>query len=132
MPQRKDDPSIGDNEVLWRRIHPHQIVQEPDGSVRPGSFAFQDNTSTSELSVHIAAMTDQHRVLQGYSRQSLVAIRAGLPRSLGYAIVRDPTPDDPSHALICPSPTKSHARQLAKQAIWVVLFGAAPSRLMRH
>jgi len=121
MPTRVDDPSIGDHEVLWRRIHPHQIIQEPDGTWRPGSFAFIDNTAAHELSVHIAALSTPTLALQGYVDQSLVAIVAGSARSLGYAIVRDPTPDDPSHAVICPSPNKSHARILAKSATWVVL-----------
>jgi hypothetical protein len=125
MPIRKDDLSIGDEEVLWRGIHPHQIVQQAGGAFRPGSFAFQDNTPFGELSVHIALLTDQVRILKNYPDQSLAAITAGLPRSLGYSVVRDPTADDPSHALICPSPTRSHARLVAKQAVWVVLRGLA-------
>ena len=35
--------------------------------------------------------------------------------SLGFAIVRDPKPDDPSHALICPSPTGSKAEKLPRR-----------------
>lgn len=121
MPPRADDPTIGDDEVLWRRIRPEWVQREADGTFRPGSFAFMDRTPSAELSIHLASLTDPDRALQGFPQDSLAAIRAGLPRSLGYAVVRDPTPDDPSHALICPSPNKGKARTMAKQATWVVL-----------
>jgi hypothetical protein len=120
MPPRVDDPTIPDEEVLWRRIIPAWIHREPTGKVRPGSFAFMDRPS-GELSVHIAALTTPDRALAGRPDDSLAAIPAGLPRSLGFAIVRDPKPDDPSHALICPSPKGSRASKLAEQATWVVL-----------
>jgi hypothetical protein len=121
MPQRVDDPTIGDDEVLWRRIYPEWIQQESDGTARPKSFSFIDRRS-HELSVHIASvMVDPNLALQGRPDDSLAAIRAGHPRSLGYALVSDPKPDDPSHALICPSPNQGDARKIAKQATWVVL-----------
>jgi hypothetical protein len=68
---------------------------EPSGRVRPGSFAFMDRLS-GELSVHIAALTTLDRALAGRPDDSLAAIKAGRPRSLGSALVRDPKPDDPS------------------------------------
>ena len=121
MPTHVDDPTIGDDEVLWRRIRPEWVQREQDGTIRPASVAFIDRTPSREVSVHIASLTDQDRVLQAYPEDSLVAIKAGHPRSLGYAIVRDPTPEDPSHALICPSPNKGDARKIAKQYNWVLL-----------
>jgi hypothetical protein len=135
MPERVDDPSIGDDEVLWRRINPDWIQVEVDGTVRPKSMAFVDRRS-QELSVHIASiMADPNLALHDRPDDSLAAIRAGHPRSLGYAIVRDPKPDDPSHALICVSTaqgetgkiTQGDARKIAKQAVWVVLRAASSS-----
>ena len=123
MPPRVDDPSIGDEVLLWRRILRNWLHREPDGTVRPASFAFIDRLS-GELSVHIAALTTPSQALAGRPEDSLVAIRAGLPRSFGLAIVRDPTPDDPSHALICPSPKRAQASKLSERAIWVVLRNA--------
>jgi hypothetical protein len=121
MPERIDDTTIGADEVLWRRILPDWLHVEPNGEVRPISYAFRDHLS-GELSVHIASiMQDPNRALIGFPIASLAAIRAGYPRSLGYAIVRDPMPDDLSHALICPAPNQGHARKIAKQATWVVL-----------
>jgi hypothetical protein len=102
MPERVDDPTIEDKARLWRRILPQWVHRKPDGSVRPASFAFLDRLS-GELSVHIASLTTQERALQGHPDDSLAEIEAGFIRSLGYAVVRDPTPGDESHALICPA-----------------------------
>src|SRR5208283_3216284 len=121
MPQRVDDLTIPDHEILWRRIIPDWICREADGTVRPAKVAFIDRLS-GEVSVHLASILgDPSLALRGRPGDSLVAIPAGLPRSLGLAIVRDPRPNDASHALICPSPSPGKARQLAKQAVWVVL-----------
>jgi hypothetical protein len=126
MQPRIDDSSIGDEERLWRRIIPQWIVQAEDGKLRPSSAAFLDG-HTGEVSVHIAALTDEDKALEDRPNDSLVEIKAGLPRSLGHAIVRDPTEKDPSHALICPppgrtgKPRKSDARKMAQSAEWIVL-----------
>jgi hypothetical protein len=128
MPLRVDDPSIANEEILWRRIHniPNWVKQKPDGTYRPTSAAFLDNTDpTGEVSVHLASLTNQQQVLARRPDDGLVEIEAGFPRSLGHAIVRDPTDADPSHALICPPPNqttrKSDAREMAQAARWVVL-----------
>jgi hypothetical protein len=121
MPPRVDDRSIADDEILWRRIIPEWLCREADGTIRPGKVAFIDRLS-GEVSVHIASILgDPNLALRGRPADSLAAIKAGHPRSLGLAVVRDPKPDDPSHALLCPSPTPGKARQIAKQAVWVVL-----------
>lgn len=120
MPQRVDDPTISDDEILWRRVIPAWLHHEADGTTRPASVAFIDRRS-GELSVHLASiMGDPNLALHGRPNDSLAAIKAGHPRSLGFAIVRDPQPQDPSHALICPSPAGARAKQIAKQATWVV------------
>ncbi len=103
----------------------------PNGESRPSSAAFLDHTDdTGEVSVHIAALTDIHRALAGHPDDKLVEIHAWFPRSLGHAIVRDPTEDDPSHALICPPQGKSKkqrkadALKMAQQARWAPLTKA--------
>lgn len=115
MASRADDPTINDDETLWRRILPDWIHTEEGGRIRAKSFAFIDRLS-GELSVHIAALTTRDAVLDNHPNHRIVAFKAGLPRSLGFAIVRDPTPDDPSHALICPSPKGAKAKTIAEHA----------------
>ena len=118
MPPRVDDPTINDDEVLWRRLLPEWLHTEESGRIRARSFAFIDRRS-GELSVHIASLTSQGRVLAGRPNDRIAAFKAALPRSLGFAIVRDPTSDDPSHALICPSPKGGKARSIAEQALLI-------------
>jgi len=65
------------------------------------SAAFKDSRS-DEVSVHLASLTSESGVLAGRPAEGLAEIQVGVPRSLGHAIVRDPEPTDPSHALICP------------------------------
>ena len=104
MPVRVDDGSIGDDEILWRRLIPAWIVRNPDGTfLRASSAAFDDGID-GEVSVHLASLTTTDRVLEGRRDDSVVALPARFPRSLGHVVVRDPKPDDPSHALICPPP----------------------------
>jgi hypothetical protein len=127
MAERVDDLTIADDEILWRRILPEWLHSEPNGQIRPGSVSFIDRLS-GEVSVHIASiMGDPTRALEGRPEDSLAAIRAGHPRSLGYAIIRKPTDDDPSHGLICPSPNQGNARKIAKKATWAILRGPGPS-----
>ncbi len=126
MPDRVDDPSITDDEALWRRITPRPtlIVEGEDGKPRPSSGAFIDR-ETGEVSVHRAKLTTLEQVLTGHPGVGVAEINAGLPRSLGHALVPDPTEDDPSHALICPPPSagtgrrKTDARRMATAATWV-------------
>lgn len=93
-----DDPSISDDTELWRRVHPKQFhTDENSGEVRPSTAAFNDR----EMSVVIAAESrGVDAVLAGYDEYGLVSFRAGFARELGQRIVRDPTPDEPAHALV--------------------------------
>ena len=118
MPPREDNPTIGDDEALWRRIRPEWVHRNPDGTVRPMSVAFQDRLS-GEVSFQRAALTTVEQVLKDHPHESIAEIRAGLIRSLGYAVSLDP--NDPAHVLICPSPSKAHARLMAGQSRWAFL-----------
>jgi hypothetical protein len=125
MPQREDDPTISDNDFLWRRIvnNPHMTKVDSEGKLRPSSAAFLDGY-TGEVSVHLARLTTLEKVLLDKPKVGVVEINAGYPRSLDHKIVRDPTETDPSHTLICP-PDKSpkqrkiDARLMAAHSRWL-------------
>lgn len=125
MPNRTDDPSIGNDEPLWRRLLPSWVELTPSGELRVCSVAFKDRRSY-EVSVHIAVLTSQERVLQNYAGQGIASLVASIPRSLQYAIVREPEPGDDSHALICPPPERPKkqrmrdAKEMAKRSTIVV------------
>jgi hypothetical protein len=94
---KADDPTVGDYEVLWRRIHPNWISLQ-EGKEEISSAAFKDE----EMSVHIASLTTPTAILARYPTHRLAAFTAGQARSEGYIVVGNPTPDDPSHALVLP------------------------------
>ena len=87
MSLRPDDPSIADDEPLWRRILPipAMLVTSPDGTHRPSSAAFLDG-HTGEVSVHRATLTSKDQILLLYPSVGLAEILAGLPRSLGHLV----------------------------------------------
>lgn len=125
MTDRVDDPTISDDDLLWRRIvnQPAWVSHNPDGSWRISSAAFIDR-HTGEVSVHLARLTTQEKALVNRPDDGLAEINAGLPRSIDLVVAYDPTDDDPSHSLICPvkggSISKSRARRLADAAQWLI------------
>src|ERR1700733_293098 len=95
---RKDDPTIANDDRLFRRIRPNQLIREPDGSHRPSSAVFK----VFELSVNIESlMIQQGRppedTLTKYPGEYLAAIIAGQVRAHGYPIIKDTEPpSDPA------------------------------------
>jgi len=120
-----DDLTIGSNDEIWRRIAPSHVIRLPSGDYRPSSAAFRD--SERAVSVHLAVLTTEADALDGYPEHSLAGLRVGAPRNLGYVINRDPTPIDPSHAVLL-VPTEwsdgqeqRASRQLAIGCWWIRL-----------
>ena len=128
MPQRIDDPTIDNDDWLWRRVRnrPQWYAQNPDGTYRLSSVVFLD-TYTNEVSVDLAKLTTQEFALRVDADDGLAQIKAKLPRSLQHVVTADPEPDNPAHALICPPLTlsqgqrKSSARLMAQAAEWLVM-----------
>ena len=122
-PERRDDPSVSDNERLWRRVHPSDIIRDPESKeLRPTSAAFRPS---EEMSVDIASLTTPEAVLSNYPHHSLIEFTAGIVRKEGGIVVRDPLPDNPSHALVCgKNPegrlTKSQAKKIQQSSKWVI------------
>lgn len=123
-----DDGSIPDDAVLWRRIldNRHAITKNKDGTLRPSSLVFRDGSEAREVSLHLADLTTVETVLQGRPDViAITAITAGEARNLGYAVVSDPQPDDPSHVYIRLPDGQTHgqeekaSRRLANGARWI-------------
>lgn len=114
FPHWVDDPTIGDDEILWRRVDPADIVTDHNtGRQRSSSAAFL----TEQMSVHIASLTSLEAVLTRYPHVRIAAFGAEDARNLGCVVARAPTPDDPSHALVCrqDDSTKRISKRTAKR-----------------
>jgi hypothetical protein len=111
-----DDPTIPDDADLWRRILPTAIVfDESTGDQRPASMAFEDHPDGSPMSVVIAAeCAGPGSVLAGHEGFGLAPFKAGLARQCGLGVARDPTPEEPAHAVVIGRETKSISRRLAE------------------
>ena len=122
----QDDPTIGNEVRLFRRIHPQWIVRDENlKCFRPSSQAFNDSQDGSPMSVNREDILQQENkppaeLLAGLYEWGLAALRTGTMRENGQGIAADPTPDEPSHALVFgPKPTKARKR-IAKTAEWVI------------
>ena len=120
-PQPENDSSIADEVVLWRRVHPAQIVQDDNlDEMRPSSQAFQNTSGTNGMSVNIASETTIDDTLQGYEDHYIVSLEAGGVRSLGQGVVRNPLPENPAHAEVTGKKKGSIKKRLSEASIWVV------------
>ncbi len=132
---RGDDETVGDAELLLRRLLPDWIERDGAGGVRPKSLAFIDRRS-GQLSVHRQELTTKDFVLRHHPTHGIAAFPAGGARAEGFEVIADPiandpsTEDDPSHALVVPpsgmnpSRVKTAARKLALRADTLVIRDA--------
>lgn len=117
-PELRDDSTIPPSAVLWRRVYPdHRYIhQEPDGSYRASSLAFDDGPDGDPMSMHLAAEAlDQEVVLAGHDTFGLASLTAQVLRDNRLIIVRDPT-DIPGHVLVIGDKPHRVRQKLAKAA----------------
>jgi len=115
-----NDPTIGDNEIIWRRIHENQVVDDNNlKRKRPSTACFQDG-SDGYMSVYIAseALSSQ-AIMQGVKEHFLASLSVGFIRQFGLGITRDPSSGGPGHAILLGKKTGSIQNQMAKTATWV-------------
>jgi hypothetical protein len=121
--ERRDEPGITGDVVLWRRIpnRADRVSLDGQGGLCPSSSNFKHQDD--ELSIHLADLTSEELVLSGHDGFGLAAIKAGDVRRIlgaGAVICTDPQDAaDPAHKIICFKVSGSQAKRLAKAATWV-------------
>jgi hypothetical protein len=132
---RPDDPSIQDDDLLYRRIHPKQLAwNENVNQWRVSSADWTD--PVGEISVYPASLLIQDElppecVLDGYPTHSLVYVSAEFARGCHLRVVKDPDeldahPRGKCHAVLLGlkpgRPGKrDQQKPLAQASIFVVL-----------
>jgi hypothetical protein len=117
-----DDRTILDDDRLFRRVPPNQVVEGADGCHRPSSAVFK----TPELSVNIESLM----ILQGrppedtltrYPGDYLTSVMAFQVREHGQGVVKatDP-PNDPAHGLVLGKKTGRFANAMVRGQLWIV------------
>lgn len=136
LPPDVDDNTIGDEERLYRRIHPtHPPLQRTNvpGVYRPASGALKD--SEWPLSVDLGSLStpEQTRDRCTTTPFHVAGFTAAMARRYGCRIVRDPLPENPAHALIfgdhdngSGALNKSQFKGIANEARIILLNPLAP------
>lgn len=116
-----DQAGIPDETLLWRGVPPDQI--RPDGGPNIAAFI------TQELSVSIGNKTTPAAVIAKGKQRGvdwrLWEFTAGAARGAGCIVDRDPTPDDPAHAVVlrADAPGKriseGAAKKLVRSGRWI-------------
>jgi hypothetical protein len=120
-----DDVTISAEEPLLRRVRPGWIIPDHNrGRWRPSKAAFQNSDDGSPMSVHLASVLQAAGLpltaaLAGHDGYGLVSLTAGLVRSLGQIVVRDPLPNDPAHGLVVGNKTESRRKNMMEGCEWV-------------
>ena len=118
----KDDPTVPDYELLYRGIHPSQVMEGNEVS----SAAFKSKTNP-HISVDLSSLSKPENTLAGRpSCAGVVELVTRTVRSITPGVVRDPIDGNPAHALIIHDFKLSGgqwnqvARKLAKACVWVI------------
>lgn len=109
-----DDPSIGDDEILYRRINPDWMR---DGALT--SQAFQNYPGHDAFSIHIDGKLgdmEASDLLDDFPGYKLALFKAGDARALDQGVTHVPEPDDPSHGHVNGKKSKPTKRNLARIA----------------
>ncbi|MCC6809530.1 MAG: hypothetical protein IT381_19025 [Deltaproteobacteria bacterium] len=121
----RDDSTILDSDIIWRRVAPHQIVQLDQnlGRSRASTGAFDDSSDGTPMSACLARIVLQRGesaevALQPFPGFCMVWFTAGFVRSLGLGVMMSPPPDE--HVFVFGKKTKSVTNKLAKQSDWIV------------
>lgn len=122
---RHDDPTIPDEERLFRRVHLCQIVKDENtGFARVSSGAFRDKDK--EISINIESVLKANdgtpeTCLRNHPACKLIYLTAGQARELEQAVCRDPKPPaDLSHGLVCGKQNTRVLHELRDAAEWVI------------
>ena len=115
---RGDDTSIGDHEVILRRIAFTTFDQNLQRR-RPSTQSFKQDGTDGLVSVYLLSETTPANVIDEGVERYLASVNVGLLRELGLGIVRDPTSGGPGHCVITGRKTKGRLNRTVQEAEWV-------------
>lgn len=120
-PPDQDDPTIGDDVALWRRLHPAWIVTDRvTGAPRISSAAFQNYPDRRAFSVCITCDAPEGysptAYLGSHRGYGVAELTVGLVRQVGRGVVRVPEQGEVAHGHVVGDETKSIKRRLARGA----------------
>lgn len=134
VPPPRDDPTISNDEILYRRIFPSRDAlqhRENGPGFRPASGSMR--STESPLSVDLGSLTTPEQTRdRGLPQQFHVArFSVQVVREAGCGIVPDPLPNNPAHALVYGTRagdllTNGEARAIARRAEVILVVEGTP------
>jgi hypothetical protein len=125
-----DDPTIGDAERLFRRVHITFLVPDDDtGLARISSGAFRDKDLSINIeSILLSEGKTPAACLATQTTHKLTFISAGAARQHQQSVCRDPDPlhDNLSHGIVWGPKNKNVRDGLRDSAHWVIPAQAPP------
>jgi hypothetical protein len=118
----EDDPSITDEERLFRRIPRPWINWDEHGNAAISSAAFKDEDLSVALeSVMVRDGRPPADAIRNYTGYGLAAITAARARSLNQRVARDPIEEEPAHGVVYGQKKRGGiAGKLRDGASWVI------------
>jgi hypothetical protein len=125
---RRDDPTISGDMILYRRIPPWKdnVTWDEMGQPTFSSANFKDRIQ--ELSLHLAAETTPAEMLERHEGFGLIQMTAEQVRTIcGSAVIICRCTEEPErgHVLVCGKITGGAARKLKEAARWVERYWPA-------
>ena len=115
-----DDPSISDDDSVYRRISADWIVfSENTQGFRLSTQAFRQGGADGLVSVYLASETSPSAVMSEGRQPYLAEVGVGTIRDLGLGVVRSPATGGPGHCDITGRKTRGVLNRLIKQTRWV-------------
>lgn len=122
MESAPDDRSILDDDPIWRRVVHGWIIRREGADPRISSAAFCHSSDDHATSVVLARVVAEGRrsmddVLAAEPTHGIVELKASVFRSEHCGITRDPTDEEPAHALVRGRNGPRVRKRIARQAV---------------
>jgi hypothetical protein len=115
-----DIEPISNEDNLYRRIHPSQVIDDKNlGARRPSSGAFTDaNLSTDSETLLAKFELDANFCLKDFPSYSLARFSVQFARTNGMTVTHTPEADNPAHTEVTGKKSKALQRQFAAVSVW--------------
>jgi len=115
-----DIEPISDEDSLYRRIHPSQVIEDKNlGAKRPSSGAFTDPDLSTDSEFLLEKFgLDINFCLKNFPGYSLVRFPVEFARTNGMTVTHTPETDNPAHTEVTGKKSKALQRQFAATSVW--------------
>ena len=120
MATPQDDPNIGDDEMVVRRVaYDQHAFDRILGRRRPTTQTFLQDHRDALTSVYLLSESTPEMIASGGSQPYLAAVRVGVLRENGLGIIRTPESGGPGHCDITGRKTRGRLVRIVMESQWI-------------